>query len=43
MMDQFSIPEVVPGTLQTPLQTPHMDTTPQISKEPTTAPKPLTA
>ena len=43
MMDQLSIPEVIPSTPLDTTSTPHMDTTPQISQEPTTTPKPLTA
>ena len=42
-MDQLSIPEVIPKTFLVPPQTPHPDTTPLISQEPTTTPKPLTA
>ena len=42
MMDQLSIPEVIPRTPDT-TSTPHPDTTPQVSQEPTATPKPLTA
>ena len=43
MMDQLSIPEVIPQNTSDTTSTPHPDTTPQISQEPTTTPKPLTA
>ena len=43
MMDQLSIPEVHIQNTSDATSTPHMDTTPQISQEPTTTPKLLTA
>ena len=43
MMDQLSIPEVIPRTSLVPPQHPHPDATPLISQEPTTTPKPLMA
>ena len=42
-MDQLSIPEVISKTPPSTTSTPHPDTAPQISQEPTTFPKPLTA
>ena len=43
MMDQLSIPEVIPRNTSDTTSTPHMDTAPHIFQEPTTTPKPITA